>query len=330
VLLACACGGPEREQLVIYSPHGKELLGATEQAYEKQHPEVDLVWFDLGSQDVLDRIRSESASPQCDLWWGAPAPLFMQAARENLLESYKPTWASEVDPISHDPSDRWYGTYLTPEVIMYNSEALSRSAAPHDWDDLLDPKWKGKILIRHPLASGTMRTIFSALIYRYYRESGSPQQGYDWLRRLDQNVVEYTANPTLLYHKLARREGLVTLWNLTDVILQSRDSGYPFDFIVPQSGTPVVTEGIALVRGARHPQRARAVYEYVTSLERLVEHARRFHRIPVRRDVPRSKLPDWMASLKVQPMQLDWEVLAQNERTWLRYWDEHIRGRSAG
>jgi hypothetical protein len=37
-----------------------------------------------------------------------------------------------------------------------------------------------------------------------------------------------------------------------------------------------------------------------------------------------------MASLKVQPMQLDWEVLAQNERIWLRHWDEHIRGQSAG
>ena len=329
LLPVCGCGGPERAQVVVYSPHGKELLGGTEQAYEKLHPKVDLIWFDLGSQDVLDRIRSEGVSPQCDLWWGAPSPLFMQAARENLLQRYRPSWAGQVDASLRDPEDRWYGTYLTPEVIMYNSAALTRGQAPQDWDELLDPKWRGKVLIRHPLASGTMRTIFSALIYRFYRESGSPERGYDWLRRLDRNVVEYTANPTLLYHKLARREGLVTLWNLTDVILQSRDSGYPFDFVIPASGTPVVTEGIALVRGAPHAAQARELYEYVTSVASLVEQARRFHRIPVRRDVPRAELPPWMARLEFKPMPLDWEVLAQNERAWLRYWDEHIRGQSA-
>jgi len=328
LLMVSACGGPQRELVVIYSPHGKELLGATEQAYEQAHPEVDLLWFDLGSQDVLDRIRSEGASPQCDLWWGAPSPLFMQAARENLLEPYRPSWAEQVGDAARDRSDRWYGTYLTPEVIMYNSEALPRDQVPQDWDDLLDPKWKGKILIRHPLASGTMRTIFSALIYRFYRDSGSPEQGYEWLRRLDRNVAEYTANPTLLYHKLARREGLVTLWNLTDVILQSRDSGYPFDFVIPRSGTPVVTEGIALLRGAPHPERGRELYEFVTGAETLVEHARRFHRIPVRRDLPRERLPEWMAALEFEAMPLDWELLAEHEREWLRFWDERIRGQS--
>ena len=45
-------------------------------------------------------------------------------------------------------------------MLVYNSAAVPAAEAPQDWDDLLDPKWKGKILIRDPLASGTMRTVW--------------------------------------------------------------------------------------------------------------------------------------------------------------------------
>ena len=58
----------------------------------------------------------------------------------------------------------WYGTFFAPEVIMYNSRRLDSASVPIDWDDLLDPRWKGKIIIRSPLASGTMRMIFCGLI----------------------------------------------------------------------------------------------------------------------------------------------------------------------
>ena len=91
--------------------------------------------------------------------------------------------------------------------------------APHDWDDVLDPKWRDKILIRNPNPSDTMRAIFGAMIGRFYKDTGTPDKGYDWLRKLDANVHEYTADGTLLMQKLARREGLISLWDMPDVRL---------------------------------------------------------------------------------------------------------------
>jgi len=64
--------------LVIYSTHGKELLTEFENLFEKVNPNVDVRWMDMGSQDVLDRLRSEKENPQADLWWGAPSILFQQ------------------------------------------------------------------------------------------------------------------------------------------------------------------------------------------------------------------------------------------------------------
>jgi iron(III) transport system substrate-binding protein len=61
-----------------------------------------------------------------------------------------------------------------------------------------------------------MRAIFGAMIWRFYKDTRSPDQGYDWLRRLDKNVHEYTADGTLMVQKLVRREGLISLWDMPD------------------------------------------------------------------------------------------------------------------
>ena len=89
---------------------------------------------------------------------------------------------------SHDGQDRWYGIYETPEVIVYNSDAITADQAPRDWDDVLNERWRDKVLIRNPNPSDSMRAIFGAMIWRFYRETGPPEKGYDWPRRLDQSL----------------------------------------------------------------------------------------------------------------------------------------------
>ncbi len=323
VLLGCA---EKKPTMVIYTTHGKELVQTFVDLFEKDHPQVQVRWLDMGSQDALDRIRSEKGNPQADLWWGAPAPIFMRAKKEGLLQPYRPTWAEQVDSMYRDPEDMWYGTFLTPEVIAFNREKLSREQAPQDWDDLLKPEWKGRVVIRSPLASGTMRAIFVAMILRQMQKTGRVEDGFEWLRQLDANTRSYAADPTMLYLKLARGEGDVTLWNMPDIMLQRSLYNYPFDYIIPRSGTVVVTDCIALVKGAKQPELAKAFYEFVTSKEALIRQAHEFYRIPARRDIPREKLPEWMrAPIKVLP--LDWELFAEKETEWMEYWNQHIRSR---
>lgn len=320
-----ACASDDREQLVVYSPHGKEMLEAYEAAFEAEHPGVDVVWLDMGAQDAYDRIRTERVNPQASLWWGAPQTLFMQAAEEGLLAPYTPSWADSVSAEARDAGGRWFGTYFTPEVIAFNTDALDSTEVPADWDALLDPRWQGRIVIRSPLASGTMRTIYGAMILR----QPTVEEGYRWLARLDANTAAYTADPTQLYLKLARGEGDLTLWNMPDIALQRDENGYPFGYLIPASGTPILVDAIAVVADAPSPERACAFYEFVTTTEALIDQARRFHRIPARRDVPPDSLPGWMTALDLRPMPLDWTRLAADGSGWMQFWDENIRGRGA-
>jgi iron(III) transport system substrate-binding protein len=323
---AVSCGerGPV---LTVYSPHGRDQLVLFEERFEALHPGVDLQWVDMGSQEVLDRVRSERANPQGDVWFGGPALFFSRAAAEGLLAPYRPSWADAVIEEARGPGDLWYGAYLTPAVIAFNSDAVSRADAPQDWDDVLDPRWTGKVLIRDPLASGTMRTIFGMIMYRELRETGDTAAGYEWLRRLDAQTKEYVLNPAVLYQKLARREGLVTLWNLPDV-LRVQAQGFPLDYILPKSGTPVLVDAIAVIKGTREPELARAFIEYVGSMEGQLLAAREAFRIPVRTDIPADSLPDWLRRVteELRPMALDWALLEARGREWMGYWDARIRG----
>jgi iron(III) transport system substrate-binding protein len=322
--MLAGCGpGDSRTALVVYSPHGKEMLSYYEKAFEEQHPDVDVQWIDMGGQNAEDRIRTESANPQASLWWGGAGMAFDRAAREGLLQAYRPSWADAVADDARGAADLWYGTFFTPEVIAYNATAIDSAARPTGWDDLLTDEWQDRVIIRYPLASSTMRTIFGAMILR----QPSEQDGYRWLARLDRNVKTYAADPTQLYLKLARGEGDVTVWNLPDIFLQAQLNGYPFAFIIPEEGTPVLVDGIALVKDGPSPEAARLFYEFVTSDSALVQQAESFYRIPVRADIDPDLLPEWMIGLRVIPMAVDWERLATEGPDWMQYWDENIKGR---
>lgn len=325
VWFGCA-GESGRTTLIVYSPHGEELLSEYENRFEASHPDVDVRFLDMGSQDALDRIRSERANPQADVWFGAPSTMFSQAEREGLLEAYRPTWAGSVDADAHSQNDFWYGTYQTPEVIAYNVNILSETDVPKDWDELLEPRWKDRIIIRDPTGSGTMRTIFAAMILENSGADSSWKPGYDWLRRLDANTKEYTINPTLMLQKLAREEAVLTLWNMPDIELQKNQYGYPLDYVVPSSGTPVLTDAIAIVAGTEDFDLAREYYEFVTSPESLVLAAELFYRIPSRNDLPPASLPLWMQGLDIPRMPMDWGLVEQHTREWMDYWDDYIRG----
>jgi iron(III) transport system substrate-binding protein len=329
-LLAAACGGDERTVLTVYSPHGKDLLEHYERRFEAANPTVDVQWVDMGSQEVLDRVRAEGANPQADVWFGAPSEVFERAAKEGLLAPYAPSWAANVSEDARGADNLWFGTYLTPEVIAYNSQAVSAEQAPKDWDDVIDPRWKGKVVIRDPIASGSMRAIFGAILARSIAQTGTTAAGWEWLRKLDANTREYTLNPTILYQKLGRQEGVISLYNMPDIATLEQRTKIPVKYVIPASGTPLLVDGIAVVKGAPHAAEAQRFYEFVTTPEALRYAADSLLRIPARTDIPVDSLAPWIREAKttIKPMAIDRRLLADSLDAWMTYWDSNVRNRS--
>jgi len=328
LLAAIGCSSGGKTPLVIYTPHGRDLLTLLKSRFEQLRPDIDVRWLDMGSQEVYDRVRSERANPQGDVWFGGPSTIFALGTADSLLDAFRPTWAAAIDPRGRGPGDFYISVYETPAVLVYAERAVRPADAPQDWDDLLDPKWKGKVLIRDPIASGTMRAVWGMIIERGLRQTGDTAAGFAWLRRLDAQTKEYVLNGPLLDQKIVRQEGLVTIWDLPDIQLNRRD-GLPLGYVFPKSGTPAIEDAIGVIRHAPHHDAARAFVEWVGSPAVQLLTAREVYRLPARIDLPIDSLPEWVRDVRAHMTvaEMDWDMLARRGGEWMRYWDEHVRGK---
>lgn len=326
-VLATGCSDG-REPLVVYSPHGRDLLNLFEAEFEKRAPSIDLRYLDMGSQEVLDRVRSERANPQGDVWFGGPDAIFARGAANGLLASFRPSWAEAVPASSRAAGDLYFGTYRTVPVLVWSREAVASEDAPRDWDDLLDERFRGRVLVRDPMASGVMRTVFAHRLALSVAGSGDEAEGLAWLLRLDAATKQYAANPALLFEMLVRGEGDVTVWELTDVLLH-RQAGAPVEWAIPSSGTPVIDDSVGIVAGARHRAAAEAFVEFVGSEEAQALAAERAFRIPARTDLAPESLPGWAREVldRLVVADYDRELAERRGPEWMARWDSEIRGR---
>ncbi len=325
------CAGDGRTPLVVYSPHGRDLLTVVEQAYEQARPDIDVRWLDMGSQEVYDRIRSERANPQADVWFGGPAAILARGAAEGLLAPSRPSWAGALDAADRHPEGLYYTLYQTPTIIVYNSDAIGPEEAPADWDDLLDERWRDEVVIRDPLASGTMRTIFGKILADSVAATGSTDAGFDWLRRLDGQTREYVHSPAVLHEKLSRQEGVLTLWEMTDT-LSLIDRGAPIAFRFPASGTAVIQDSVGVVAGSEQSAAAEALVDWLGSPDALGLAVREAFRLPARPDLDAAALAPWVADVqsRLRRADVDWQMIEENGAEWMAEWDRSVRGQGGG
>lgn len=312
--------------LVIYTARDQTVIDKVVEMFNEKYPDIQVDVLNMGAQEILERVRAEQANPGGDFWWGGTQAAFIQATDEGLLEPFTPSFDEAIKPEHKDPNGHWYGEMLLPEVIMYNSDVLDEDSAPQDWDDLIKEEWKDKILIRDVLPSGTMRTIYSAMIYRLGPDN--PEEGYEWLAKLDANTKEYVQDPTNLYLKMARQEGVVSLWNLQDILIQKHANNQPFHYKVPESGAPILVDAVGIIKDAKNIENAKLFYEFLFDPETVITLSEETYQIPSRTDIDEDAMPEWYKELDLIELELDWNVMAEKEMEWMEYWDANIKNQN--
>jgi iron(III) transport system substrate-binding protein len=330
VLLASACSKSVEPApgLTIYTARDKDEVAHVIDLFTQKFPQYKnhVNTITLGAQAALDRLRAEKSNPQAGFLWGGTVQALEQAANEGLLVASSPASANLIDASRKDPQGRWYAEMLLPEVIIYNHDLVKPEQAPKDWDDLITSAYKDKIVIRDVMASGTMRTIYSAMIYRQYERSGSPDSGYEWLKKLDANTAVYTPTPDDMYLKLDRGVGVVTLWNLQDAFIQPLKNNRPWSFVIPASGVPVLLDGLGVVNNPGSTQAATDFENFILEPHLQAQLAKDYYQIPAIR-LPDTDKPEWLAKLDIKEMKIDWNLMSQKQTDWMNYWSQNIKGK---
>ncbi len=318
----------DAQSLTIYTGRDLTLVKSVIADFTAAKPEYKdkVKVVTIAAQEALDRLRAEKGNPQAGFLWGGTQQALTQAADEGLLEAYTPKTAGDFPAERRDPEKRWWGEVLLAEVIVYNNKLVKESDAPKDWDDLVSPEWKGKVVIRDVLVSGTMRTIYSSMIYRTFKTDDTPDAGYEYLKKLDANTANYSATPEDMYLKLARGVGEVTVWNLQDVLIQANRNKQPFSYVIPASGAPVLLDGVGIVKGSKSTKAAQAFMDFLFAPETQAKLAKTQFQIPTI-ELPADQQPAFLKKLNIKEMDVDFGVLAEHEEEWMAYWQANIKGK---
>ena len=164
------------------------------------------------------------------------------------------------------------------------------------------------------------------------KQTGDTAAGFTWLRRLDAQTKEYVLNGPLLDQKIVRQEGLGD--DLGSARYPAQQARRPAAGLssFPTSGTPAIEDAIGVIRDAPHQAAARAFEEWVGGVEAQLLAAREAYRLPARNDLPADSLPEWVRDVRSHMVvaDMDWDLLARHGAEWMRYWDEHVRGKGDG
>jgi iron(III) transport system substrate-binding protein len=230
-------------------------------AFEAKYPGVACRVERAGAERVFQRIGQEYGSRiyAVDVVNSSDAAHFIVWKRDGLLAPYVPEDVARFYPAEHKDPDGLFATWRAwLSVIAYNTNLVKPEEAPKSFADLLDPKWKGKIVKAHPGYSGTILTA----TFQMARDLG-----WSYFEKLaKQNVmqVQSSADPP---KKLALGERAVMADGNEYNIFLLRESGQPVELVYPTEGAPVIVGPNAVFKNAPNPNAARLFQSYMFSAE---------------------------------------------------------------
>lgn len=326
-LVAFGCAEPDTTA-VVYTSLDTESLAWARDGFREAHPGFRVDFIHLGADAALERLRSEAGAASADVWLGAPSWRLAEGAAEGLLAPAHPAWAEGVPDDMRDPAGRWVGLAVDPLVLAFGTEAVARSRAPRDWVDLEHPRWSGEVVVVEPGASDAMTALLVHHMWEAHELHGDANQGLDRFVRLDLWRRGYVGTEEEAARRLRTGDGMVAVLSLSAAEAAREEGGV--DYRVPESETPALLQGVALVDGALHEEAARAFLEWVGSPEARAAMTGTAARIPAAGFAVGGR-PAWAeraeSGLRMRVVPAD--SVAARVDAWVSLWRGAVRGRAA-
>jgi iron(III) transport system substrate-binding protein len=237
-------------------PVAEKLAGA----FEAKYPGIAVRVERTGAERVFQRIGQEYSSNihAVDVVNSSDAAHFIIWKRDGILAPYVPEDVGHYPPEHRDPDGQFASFRIWLSIIAYNTGMVKAEEAPKSFADLLDPKWKGKIVKAHPGYSGTIMTA----TYQMQRDLG-----WGWFEQLaKQNImqVQSSADPP---KKLDLGERAVMADGNEYNIFELKEKGRPVEPVYATEGSPVIVGPNGIFKSSPNPNAAKLFQSYCFSRE---------------------------------------------------------------
>ena len=241
-------------KLVIYTGSGTEITDPLLAGFKKQYPDVKIEIVKAGSGELLARIAAEQSNPGGDVLLGGQPYSF--ESNKDRFEPYESP--NDKEMIREDSNHIWHVWSFMPQAIMVNTKLLKdESAWPKSIKDLADPKWQGgKIALADPGKSGTGAAIVNGIVTLY---------DWDFMTQLLKNVEVLSGSDAMF---AAVKDGSVPVGFINeDLGAKWEQTGLPVKMIYPSDGVTNVMDSLAIIKGAKNMDNAKAFVDYMGSKE---------------------------------------------------------------
>ena len=282
LFLSCSkSSDPDSREVVLYCSADQEIAEPIIAEFEKQSGIKVLARFDTEASKtvgLVQKIKAEAASPVADVFWSSEIFHTIRLARDSLLVSYSSDATGDWPAIYADADGRWYGFALRARVIAYSTDRVSAEDAPRSLEDVLDVKWKGRLVMAAPEFGTTGGDVASW--FANYGAAGARQI----LERLKANDMRIVAGNSTAVRMVATGQADVCFTDTDDVYAAQRN-GWPVAMnFLDQAGAGVLTipNTAAVIKGAAHREEAAKLMDFLLSekLERMLA-ASDSHNTPV-------------------------------------------------
>ena len=154
LLSSCA----QEEELHIYSIIHEEETQALTDLFTKETG-IKVSFLRATTGELVNRIIAERDDPQADILLGGATAYHMQAAEAGALEPYVSPLAKNIPEYALSPNGEYTGFCILTLGIGVNTKRYAQKFSsipePKTWEDLLNPAYKGEIVLTNPIASST-------------------------------------------------------------------------------------------------------------------------------------------------------------------------------
>jgi len=274
-------GARKEGQVVLYSAAiVNQALRPMADAFMKKYPFVKMTFWRGDTEEIIDKLSAEERANNlvADVVEGTGVGDL--AVDSGLTQPFYTPMVEAMPERYRDPHDRWASTRISYFSIAYNTKMVPPDQVPKSYDDLLDPRWQGKLVWRVGTASGTPLFITAMRLSR-----GEENAAAYFHKLAKQKMINFgSGSARTLVDRVIAGEFPIALNIFAHHPLISKAKGAPVD---SQLMDPVPsTAGTVIVpKGVRHPYAAMLLVDFVLSQEgqQILAGADYF---PARSDVP--------------------------------------------
>jgi iron(III) transport system substrate-binding protein len=232
-------------------------MGALVAGFEKKYGLKTTTWR-AGSEKVLQRAVTEARGNRhtVDII-ETNGPEMESMSREKILVAVKSPNLAQIIPQAIRPHGEWVGTRLNVFVQAYNTTLVKKEEVPKSWDDLLHPRWKGRLGIEaedQDWLSGVVAELGEAKGIKLFKDIVAA------------NGMSVRKGHTLLTQLVVSGEIPFALTVYSYKAEQLKDKGAPIQWL--SIGTPIArVNGVGMARAAPNPHSAVLFYDYEISEE---------------------------------------------------------------